>query len=197
MNSFDDIKNLWQNQPAAQAPDFEAIKKAANKSRRHMMARSLLALILLGGTLVFIVYIVLMADFKYQSTKLGAGLVIIAILFAMVFNAQMLQLIMKEADFTSSNQAYLQQLITYRDKQRSFLTKGMVVYFILLSAGLMLYLYEFYARNPVFGLKAYALTILWIAFVWFYFKPRAIEKREKKINALIEQIQSICEQLKK
>ena len=197
MDNFNDIKSLWQTQSPVQVPDVNAIIKAANKSRRQIILKNTLGLITLGGTVVFIAYIGIAADFKYITTKLGIVVTIIAIIGAMVLNSQMLKLLLSAADSSLNNHAYLQQLIRYRNKQRFFQTTGIGIYYVLLTMGLMLYLYEFYARNPMFGLKAYAATLLWIAFAWFYIRPRTIKKQESKINELIEQIESISGQLEK
>ena len=195
MNNFDDIKNLWQNQPGLTMPDVEAIKKAANKNRRQLVIKNAAGILALTGTVIFMAYGAATWQFQYITTKLGMGLIVIGIIGAIVLGSQMLQLILAPVDDTVNNQAYLQQLIQYRNKMRFFQTKGMYAYYFLLTTGFMLYLYEFYARNHMFGLKAYAITLGWIAFTWFYIKPRAIKKQEKKINDLIIQIESISKQL--
>ena len=195
MNNFDDIKNIWQNQDAAKVPDMSEVIKAANKNRKSIITKSVLGMVTLGGTVLFISWIGFAADFKYITTKLGIVLIVISIIGAMVLNTQMLTLILKRSDDTLANQDYLKQLISYRNKQRFFQTKGIALYYLMLTLGFILYLYEFYARNAAFGLKAYGLTLLWIAFAWFYLRPRAIKKQEQKINELIEQIQSISGQL--
>ena len=195
MNNFDDIRNIWQNQDAAKVPDMSEVIKAAGKNRRSIIIKNLLGLITLGGTVIFISWIGFAADFKYLTTKLGIVLIVISIIAAMVLNSQMLMLILERSDDTLTNADYLKQLISYRNKQRFFQTKGIALYYLMLTLGFILYLYEFYARNASFGLKAYGLTLLWIAFAWFYIRPRAIKKQEQKINELIEQIESISGQL--
>ncbi len=197
MSNFNDIQNLWQNQPDVKTPDVDSIIKAANKNRKQMITKNVMALITLGATVLFIAYIGLVADFQFVTTKVGIVCIIISIIGAMVLNSQMLMLILNKADNSVSNQDYLNQLIAYRNKQRFFQTKGIAVYFLALTLGFILYLYEFYARNHSFGLKAYVLTLLWIAFAWFYIRPKTIKKQEKKINDLIEQIESISSQLEK
>ena len=196
MSNFNDIQNLWQNQPEVKTPDVDTIIKAANKNRRQMITKNALGLVTLGATLIFIAYIGLVADFQFATTKLGIVVIIISIIGAMVVNSQLLMLVLNKADNSASNQDYLNQLIAYRNKQRFFQTKGIGAYFLALTLGFVLYLYEFYARNHAFGLKAYGLTLLWIAFAWFYIRPKTIKKQEKKINDLIEQIESISGQIK-
>jgi len=195
MDNFNDIKGLWQNQPTANLPDVGAIKKAADKNRRQIIIRNVWSLLALGGTVIFTFYIGMAYDFKFITTRLGIMIIIIGIVGAMAINSQMLKLLLSRADESSDNQAYLRQLIEYRNKQRFLQSRGMVIYYLLLTTGFMLYLYEFFARDHMFGLKAYAVTLSWIAFTWFYLKPRAIRKQEKKISDLIEQIESISKQL--
>ena len=197
MDSFNEIKDLWQNQPQAQIPDVAAIEKAVNKNRRQMIAKNVISLVTLGGTLVFIGYIGIAVDFKFLTTRLGIVLIMISIMAALVVNSQLLMLILKGKDTALDNQEYLQQLIRYQNKQRFFQTKGMLVYYALMTIGFVFYLYEFYARNAMFGLAAYALTLSWIAFAWFYIHPKAVQKQEKKINDMIEQIKSVSAQLDK
>ncbi len=195
MSNFNDIQNLWQNQPRVHVPDVEAIKKGAARIHRQIVIKNVLGVVTLLATLIFIAWIGLTVPFKYITTKAGIVVIIISITGGIVMNSQMLQLILSPADHTLNNQAYLQQLIEFRNRQRFFQTTGISVYYALLSFGFVLYLYEFYPANHAFGLTAYGLTFLWIAFAWFYIKPRTIKKQEEKINALIEQIKSISGQL--
>ena len=64
------------------------------------------------------------------------------------------------------------------NKQRVIQTKGLSVYFIILTAGLMLYEIEFAVRDLTFGLIFYSLTLGWMAFVWFILRKRTIAKQE-------------------
>ena len=69
------------------------------------------------------------------------------------------------------------------------------VYFILFTAGLGLYFYELTHNDLKFALLVYGLTGAWIAFNWFYIRPRTIKKQNRKINAAIEQLERISGQL--
>ena len=103
MDSFNDIKDLWQNQPQAQIPDVAEIEKAVNKSRRQMIIKNVLGLVTLGGTLVFIGYIGMVADFKFVTTRLGIVLIMISIIAALIVNSQLLMLILNGKDSALDN----------------------------------------------------------------------------------------------
>jgi hypothetical protein len=195
MKTFDDIKTLWQQQASADVPSLEEISRLAQKTQKGMMRKNLLATSLLAVSAIIIACIVLTADFKYATTKLGAVLVVIAIFGAIFINSQLLRLMMKTTDLTVTNEDYLKQLLRYQSKERFLQTKGMAVYFIALSLGLTIYMYEFYARDHRFGLIAYAITFAWVAVCWFYLLPRAVRKQRRKLDELIQMIQGVSKQL--
>jgi hypothetical protein len=57
----------------------------------------------------------------------------------------------------------------------------MALYFILLGLGLVLYMFEYVLRMTLLdGLLTYGITGLWIAFNWFYLKPKNNKKATTK-----------------
>ena len=46
-----------------------------------------------------------------------------------------------------------------------------------------------------YALITYGITLLWIAFNWFYIRPKQIAKQQDKINGLIEKFEAINHQL--
>jgi hypothetical protein len=195
MNNFNELKSLWQQQAENTAPSPEEISTLARKAQKRMMGKNLLSMSLLGLSVIIISSIITGAQFRYASTKLGALLIILAILGFIFLSSQLLRIMLRAADITLTNEAYLKQLLRYQRKERFIQTKGMTAYYFLLSVGLAVYMYEFYARDHVFGLVAYGVTFAWIAVNWFYLLPRSVRKQEKKLNDLIGMIQSISKQL--
>jgi uncharacterized membrane protein YciS (DUF1049 family) len=57
-------------------------------------------------------------------------------------------------------------------------------------------MYEYASRMTFLNLcLAYGITLSWIAFNWFYLRPRKIKKQQSKINSLIEKFEEINHQL--
>jgi hypothetical protein len=162
-----------------------------------MLFKNIAGIAALSVTLLVIGYIILFADFAYVTTKIGAAIAIISVIGGILMNSVLLKILMKTASIHVDNHSYLEQLQQYRKKQQFFQTKGINIYFLLLWLGLTLYMYEFYARDKQFGLIAYGLTMAWIAFNWFYLRPRIIKKQEHKLNSFISQVESISRQLDK
>jgi hypothetical protein len=72
----------------------------------------------------------------------------------------------------------------------------MSFYFIALTIGICLYMYEYASRMTFLGASlAYGLTLLWMAINWFFILPKQIKKQQFKINSLIEKFEEINKQL--
>jgi uncharacterized integral membrane protein len=195
MTDFNDIKNIWRNQKDANVPPVDDIIKKIKKDRNKIMLKNIFSSILLLLTLAVVTAVLFAYDFEYATTRLGIVIVILAIIGALFMNTQLLRIISGRIDDSSDTSSYLNELIRYRHMQRIIHTKGITIYFLVLTMGMMLYLFEFAVRNKIFGIAAYSLTLGWIAFVWFYLRPRTIKKQEARINGLIKQAETISQQL--
>ena len=190
MEKFDDIKNIWQKTPA-DLPSSAEIIADIERSRKKMMRKSMLGVITLLLTFIFISFIGFYYDFELWTTKAGIIITLISICLGVFFTGGMAKLLIKKADDTLDNTSYLEKLKELQLKQRFFQTTGITIYFILLTAGILLYMYEFAARDLTFGAIAYSITLAWIAFNWFYLRKRTIAKQEKVINEQIERIERL------
>lgn len=101
-----------------------------------------------------------------------------------------------KADYSISSNEYLQQLLKLQARQLFLQTTIMNGYFILLSAGLFLYMLEYAGRMhwPA-ALACYVITFAWIAFNWFYFRPKTIRKQQAKLKELIGKYELLNKQL--
>ena len=92
--------------------------------------------------------------------------------------------------------AQLKQLILLKEKQRFQQTTLLNGYFILLSLGLGLYMYEYIIRMTLpWAIFSYGIVLFWIALNAFYFRPKIIKKQQTKLNQLIAQLKDLSEQL--
>lgn len=100
-------------------------------------------------------------------------------------------------DQTQSNNEYLQSLYIVKSKQKLMETTILNLYFIMLFLGICFYMYEYTSRMATgAGILTYSVTFLWIAFNWFYLRPRTIKKQQGKLNELINKFEEINNQLK-
>jgi hypothetical protein len=190
-----DFKNLWKQQ-TAEKPSMEELlgrlKKFKNENIRKLVVTNILLII----TCVFIG----MVWYHYQpqmlTTKIGIILVIVAmIIFLTAYNQLFMNFYRLDNNLTNSE--YLQSLYLLKNKQKFMQTTMLNLYFILLFAGICLYMYEYTSRMKfIYAVTAYVVTLAWIAINWFYLRPKTIKKQQAKINGLIDKFEEINNQLK-
>jgi hypothetical protein len=194
MASNVNLKELW-NRQTGPIPDSKEIFDKANKYKKRHLNILIRTNILLVLTSLFITWVVYAAQPQMISTKIGTVLVIIAMTIYLAVYNRMIPLLRKVNDDTSSHE-YLQNLLKLNTKQKFLQTTMTNVYYILLSAGIFLYMIEYALRMKlVWGIVTYALTFAWLIFSWFYFRAKAIKKQERAINELIEKFEVLEKQL--
>jgi uncharacterized membrane protein len=189
-NDSFDFKSLWQQQKTA-APDMGALLLRVKAFKRKNLRRLLLANLALLGTTVAIIAIWYYAQPRLISTKIGMVLVIVAMLiFLLAYNRQLG--LVQGADPQLSGKDYLNSLLRLREKQKFMQTTMLSIYFVLLSLGIGLYMYEYAAQMSGMGaVAAYGLAGAWILLNWFYIRPKTIQKQQAKLNALIAELEAV------
>ncbi|WP_347050878.1 hypothetical protein [Flavobacterium olei] len=188
------FNDLWKKQTVSQ-PNIEDLKNRLKEFKKAALKTMWKVNILLSLTSVFIVFIWIYFQPQFISTKIGIVLTILAmVMYVILYNR--LSEHYRNIDTDQSNQEYLQKLILIKRKQQFMQTKGITWYFLLLIAGICLYMYEYASRmNIEFAILTYAITLLWIGFNWFYLRPKQIKKQQQKINSLIEKFEEVDRQL--
>lgn len=188
------FNDLWKQQTVSQS-NIDDLKNRLKKFKKAALKSMWTINILLFLTSVFIIFIWIYFQPQFISTKIGIVLTILAmVMYVFLYNR--LSVHYKNIDTGQSNHDYLQKLILIKKKQQFMQTKGITWYFLLLMAGICLYMYEYASRMKIeFAILTYAVTLLWIGFNWFYLRPKQIKKQQGKINSLIEKFQEIEDQL--
>ncbi|PWW30863.1 hypothetical protein [Chryseobacterium sp. 2VB] len=195
MDSNMDFKNIWKQQTSGK-PDLDALLGKLKKFRNQNLRRLIFANIGLIATSLLILFI----WYRYQpemiTTKIGIVLVVLGmVIFLLAYNKMFM--IFYKIDQTQSNNEYLQSLYVVKSKQKFMQTTILNLYFVMLFLGICLYMYEYTSRMTLSsGILAYALTSVWIAFNWFYLRPRTIKKQQGKLDELINKFEEINNQLK-
>lgn len=188
-----DFKDLWKKQTISQ-PDMKDLLERVNTFKKAALRSLWIINILLFATSAFIIFIWIYYQPQFVSTKIGIIVTILAMmLYVFVYNK--LSGEYKNIDSTQTNQEYLHKLIVIKKKQQFLQTKMMSFYFVFLTIGICLYMYEYASRMSLLGASlAYGITLLWMFFNWFYIGPKQIKKQQEKINSLIEKFEEINNQ---
>lgn len=189
-----DFKDLWKKQTINQ-PDIQDLQEKVSKFKIAALRSLWITNILLFATSAFIIFIWIYYQPQFISTKIGIVLTILAMVIY-VFAYNKLTKEYKNIDATGTNHEYLQKLISIKKKQQFLQTKMMRFYFLFLTIGICLYMYEYASRMSVLGASlTYGITLLWMLFNWFYIRPKQIKKQQDKINILIEKFEEVDNQL--
>ena len=193
-NTNIDFKDLWKKQTVSQ-PNIEDLMLRLKQFKKAGLRALWKTNIMLFAVSTFILFVWYHYQPQFISSKIGIVLIILAmLLYVVVYNG--LLKIYKDIDSTQTTQEYLQKLIVIKRKQQLMQSTILSWYFVLLLSGICLYMYEYASRMSVFyALVTYGVTLLWIAFNWFYLRPKQIKKQNEKINSLIAKFENVNKQL--
>lgn len=195
MDSNIDFKNIWKQQ-TSNKPNLEELIGKLKKFRNQNLRKLILANIGLITTSLLIIYIWYRFQPEMITTKIGIVLVILAmVMFLFAYNKMFM--VFYKIDQTQSNNEYLQSLYVVKSKQKLMQTTVLNLYFIMLFLGICFYMYEYTSRMTIgSGILMYSVTLAWIAFNWFYLRPKTIKKQQGKLDELINKFEEINNQLK-
>lgn len=194
MDNKINLNDLWAKQTATE-PDPENLMLQISKMKRSNLRKLVITNLMLIAVSAFIVLIWVYYQPQLLSTKVGIILIILAmVVFLFAYNKS--YTLFKENINSKSNADYLKELLAIKAKQHFMHTTMLNVYFILLSAGIGLYMYEYTSRMIIFwGIFAYGITLIWILINWFYFRPKQIKRQQYKLDEIIEKFKNLNKQL--
>lgn len=154
MKTFENLEDIWSNQPDVPATSADAIKQKAQAQANAIKAKHTATIVIIGITvLVLAFYFVWVAAYNHQTLFIGLGIMITMLLlrvFAEYLSIKKLQALSKETTLTqyaSSLQAFYQ----WRKK----------IHFVLTPLVYVLYIVGFIILLPVFK------TAFTTAFFWY------------------------------
>lgn len=192
-NNNIDFKDLWNKQSINQ-PDMQdllgRLKKFKNASLRSFWILNILLIV----TSAFNLFVWYYYQPQFVSSKIGITLMVLTMMIYLFVHNKLLR-DYKNIEATQTNQEYLQKLILIKKKQQFLQTKMISFYFIALTTAICLYMYEYAVKMSLLWMSlTYGITLSWIAFNWFYLRPKKIKKQQAKINDLIGKFESVNDQ---
>lgn len=184
------FQDIW-NKKNADIPNIQQIRSITENYRKKQFFYTLCQISCLAATGLGIIFIWNVIDFQMFTTRLGIILILLALVLYIYLYSQNINVIRK-IDPATSNQEYLSALKKLQ-KQRIYMqTKGISIYYILLTAGFVFYFYEFAIRMSTMGaFLAYGVTFFWLAITWFFIRPKQVRKQNEKISKVIDSLELI------
>jgi hypothetical protein len=193
MSNNIDFKDLWQKK-ISEPPALSELVSLASKLKRQLLIRAILLNIVLLLTAAIIIGIWLTYKPQFITTKIGICLVIFAIVSFVFVQNRILPYLKKEKGVLNLNE-HLIQLKKMRQKELFIQTTMLNYYFIFLSLGVFLYMYEYVPKTLLSISLTYGITAAWFALNWFYIRPKGIKKQQEKTNTLIAKFETLQKQI--
>ena len=188
------FNELWSRQKAEQ-PALKDLLLKMNNFKKSGRKRIIVTNVLFLLTSIFILCIWYFYQPQLLTTKIGITLIILAMAVFAISSTNTSGLL-KKTNEAESTQKFLTNLVAIKEKQQFIQTTMLNIYFVLLSAGIALYMAEYTSRMTTFqAVFAYGITALWILFNWFYIRPKQTKKQQSKLNEIIRKFEDIQTQL--
>lgn len=184
------FQEIW-NKKNTDIPNIKEIKEKANSYRKKQIRGTIFQIFSLCISTGMIIWVWFRFPDLNILTKSGMILIFIALSMYIFQNFQKINIISK-INPSVNNQEYLQILKILQKKNFYMQTKGITIYYIILSLGMALYLFEFVMRMSLMGgILTYGLIFLWIVIVWIFIRPKQIKKQRNKLNTVINSLESL------
>lgn len=193
MDNNINFNDLWAKQTSTE-PSHADLLLQLKKMKQSNLRKLIITNCSLFATSVFIILIWVYYQPELLTTKIGIVLIILAMaIYVFAYNKSFM--LLKNTTNTQSNSDYLKELLAIKAKQVFMQTTMLNLYFILLSIGISLYMYEYTSRMTTFlGIFTYGITALWVLFNWFYLRPKQIKKQLNELNEIINKFENINKQ---
>lgn len=200
MKDFDAIKDLWQqSKPAEQkAVDMQAITRQSKDTRTKLFRQLLFGGITLFLTVVFITWMMYFSAMKltWFVTHIAIWIINTTVLLQSaltLFTAYKVSLV----DDTLPPAQHLQQWEEYYAFRKKQIQWNKPLYFFFLNLGMGLYFLEVVHGRPI----GYIILLIvvycgWMLYAYFILGKRILEKEEKRLKGIMDELKLIEEQLK-
>lgn len=184
------FQEIW-NKKNTDIPDIQEIKTKAEKYRKKQILKDIGLIALLLSTVAVIIAIWVFIKIYFFTTQFGIMLVLIGIVMYIFLVYQNIN-ILKKIHTSTNNLEYLIAIRKAEQQQIYMQTKGLSIYYILLSFGFLFYFYEFALKMSWLGcILTYGLTFLWGLVTWFVLRPKQIRKQKEKISSVINSLENL------
>jgi len=196
MKDFDELQDLWQQQPPASTPPAMKTGKSTEGIKAALLRQQAVGAAVLSAIALLIIVVGLgWHFFKRPITYVGLGLaflVIVLQLCIMLFTYFKI----KSINDTVAPRLHLQQWQTYYQFRQQQARWNMPVYFISLNIAMALYLAE--AVIDHFSLAVAILLVVYIGlmlFTYLVLEKMSMAREERRIQRIITDLHDLIQQL--
>ena len=191
---MNDLKNIWLSADTSSLPDTMAMLHTIKKYRSSRLWKKAAVVAAAVALTCLLVLVVFYYKSVTVSTRVGEACMILAGMILVYTNMKSLGRLYRVKDHTNK------EFITYLEQvQRNriyYHTKTQVSGLGLVSAGLLLYIYEGVHSSFYLCVAAYGFVITYILIAWLVIRPRAYKRQAIKLQETIKRMAQLSDQFK-
>ena len=192
----DSLSTIWHRQPVPEAIAQEELLARIARVRRKAYWRHGRMVLLLIGTLVYMNVLLSYVPAFMLSTKIGVALIDLAILLYVAASSDLIFLWMRPSGKDVTVSDHLQEMVKLKQRQQFLFGRFYSIYFLLLLAGLTLYIIEYTLRMRLYlAVTTWVLAGAWTVIFWFWVRPKQIRRHMDKVDASIAELRRLAGQL--
>jgi hypothetical protein len=189
MDNSNDLTRIWRS---AKVDDLPATQVMIGFIRRYRTGKILKKAALVITALAMLSLLV-GTVFYYPSTllttRIGEGCMVIPAVILLSSYIRSLSRTYRLRN--ASNADFLRHLQEGQRGRQRYYKRTQPVCMILLSLGLLLYLFEPLHEQLSYLLAGYGLTAIWLGLNWFVLRPRAIRQHGKRFRKTLDQLETL------
>jgi len=189
MEDLTEIKNIWRTADVGALPGADEAVRLIKLYRFKMIfkkAATILMLLIMTALMLYAVFY----GFKMLTTRLGELGFFIGIFVLVASNANSLRRAFNQTNRT--NREFIEYLKQAQRGRVYFYEKLQPILFLIMSLSLFLIVFELVYKNLVLTLVVYSILSIYVAVMWFFVRPKIIEKRTKQLKETIEKLETFA-----
>ena len=198
MDNFDELKQLWQQQPIPTPTlPIDQLKKNNVDAQRKLERQQLLSGVLLLLTALFIVWMGFFSSIQFQSELTYLAVVLLALIpAAQGFINLSIYRRLHRIDVTMPVAQHLDQWQQYYVFRKQLLRINLPLYYLLLIGAFGLYFIEILGHFSLTGrIIALSLFTAWMLFAYFVLGKRTLRRENERLETIIANLRTMQQQL--
>lgn len=199
MKDFDDIKEMWQQQRAAdiKKADMPEAGRQTSSTKTRLKKQQLRGAVILCCTAVYITWIGFFSGIHFQLAVTYTGiLLMLAVILIQAAISFSVYRKLDHIDETLHPALHLKQWQHYYQFRKKQVRLNHPLYFIFLNLAFGLYFIEILSGRPVWGVViVLTIYLAWMLFSYFVLGRRAVAREEKKLKTIIDGLTQVAAQL--
>ncbi len=193
MESFTEIKSLWQTDELDDLPLMVEIEKVIRQYVKKSKRNNTIVILSLAGILTVSALLIRFADYNLWSTYSGMIIFMAIALYMILLKTRRQN---KLADLeTLSNNDFLSSLEKEEKQTCHGKSKNQTLLFIIWAIGFSFYIYEFIAHSIGQLLLGYGMLTILILSSWFIYRPYMARRYYQNIQKTVEHIHKLKSQI--